>query len=225
VISPRGDIFTCSYGTNHIWFSDSATDGKSYINMTSPSFPLYTTANSFQWSSTGRMYIGLKGAPPNPGLYYTDDAYSANTTFTPVPNFYFNVNKMVWDDKGYLWVYGSGTLAQSDSVLTVPKKTTGVQKESTIPKEFALQQNYPNPFNPSTVINYQIPTNSHVTLKVYDVLGKAVATLVNETKEAGNYSVHFSASGGDATKLASGIYFYRLDAGRFSSIKKMTLLK
>ncbi|MCH7964551.1 MAG: lamin tail domain-containing protein [Bacteroidetes bacterium] len=88
------------------------------------------------------------------------------------------------------------------------------------PLEFELSQNFPNPFNPSTKINYQIPKLSLVTLKVYDVLGNEVATLVNEEKSAGNYEVEFNA-----TTLPSGIYFYKLQAGSFVETKKMVLMK
>ena len=88
------------------------------------------------------------------------------------------------------------------------------------PTEFSLGQNYPNPFNPSTTINYSIPEFSFVTLKVYDVLGSEVATLVNEDKSVGSYEVEF-----DATGLPSGIYFYKLQAGSFVETKKMVLMK
>jgi hypothetical protein len=95
---------------------------------------------------------------------------------------------------------------------------------------YQLSQNYPNPFNPSTTIQYQIPEISFVTLKVYDVLGNEIATLVNEEKPAGNYEVEFSAkggsaSGGNAWNLPSGIYFYRLQTGTFAETKKMALIK
>ncbi len=93
---------------------------------------------------------------------------------------------------------------------------------------FSVSQNYPNPFNPSTRIQYQVSSNSHVTLKVYDVLGNEVATLVNEYKPAGSYEIKFSARGGQAVngrQLASGIYFYRLKAGEFVETKKMILLR
>jgi len=91
---------------------------------------------------------------------------------------------------------------------------------NTIPLSFKLEQNYPNPFNPNTVISYQLSSVSFVTLKVYDVLGREVATLVNEQKEAGDYVVNF-----DASKLSSGIYIYKLNAGNYSSIKKMMVVK
>ncbi len=89
-----------------------------------------------------------------------------------------------------------------------------------IPSAFSLGQNYPNPFNPSTEIRYQISEVSHVTLKVYDVLGREVRTLVNEVQDAGFKSVRFDASG-----VASGVYFYRLHSGSFRETKRMLLLK
>jgi hypothetical protein len=103
--------------------------------------------------------------------------------------------------------------------------------------DYYLSNNYPNPFNPTTAIKYSIPEISYVTLKVYDVLGNEIATLVNEEKPIGSYEVEFSAiggsaSGGDAWNLTSGIYFYRLQvypanggAGSFVETKKMILLK
>jgi hypothetical protein len=100
-------------------------------------------------------------------------------------------------------------------------KITGVTKSrQTIDADFVLSQNYPNPFNPTTTINYSVPKAGFVTLKVYDVLGKIVSTLVNANKPAGNYSVEFNAS-----KLVSGIYFYRMTSGLFSETKKLLLLK
>ena len=91
-----------------------------------------------------------------------------------------------------------------------------------VPQRFALFQNYPNPFNPVTTIRYSIPGNGAVpvNLKVYDILGREVKTLVNSEQKAGNYEIKF---GGES--IASGVYFYRLSAGRFVSIKKMILLR
>jgi hypothetical protein len=93
-----------------------------------------------------------------------------------------------------------------------------------LPTEFKLEQNYPNPFNPETRIRYQVSSISSVTLKIYDILGNEVTTLVNEQKEPGYYEVDFSATGG-ASQLASGVYIYRLQAGSYVSIKKMMVLK
>jgi len=89
-----------------------------------------------------------------------------------------------------------------------------------LPKEYSLSQNYPNPFNPSTVINYQLPANTYVTLKVFDVIGNEVATLVNQEKPAGYHSITFEAG-----KLSSGIYIYQLTAGEMTFTKKLILTK
>jgi len=86
--------------------------------------------------------------------------------------------------------------------------------------EYRLNQNYPNPFNPSTTISFTIPTASIVSLKVFNVLGKEVATIINENKSAGNYSFNFNATG-----LSSGVYFYQLTTDNFTSTKKFTLMK
>jgi len=97
---------------------------------------------------------------------------------------------------------------------------TGVEDESSTPENIELFQNYPNPFNPSTSIQYEISSNQFVSLKVYDVLGNEIVTLVNEEKPAGTYEVEF-----DATELTSGIYFYKLTAGPFIQTNKMVLLR
>jgi len=90
-------------------------------------------------------------------------------------------------------------------------------------EDFALMQNYPNPFNPSTVIKYQVAEGSHTTLKVYDVLGREVTTLVNEEQTAGEYEVEFLIS--KDLSLSSGFYFYQIRAGNFIQTRKMIYLK
>lgn len=91
-----------------------------------------------------------------------------------------------------------------------------------VPEKFTVEQNYPNPFNPSTTIGFSIPQNAFVSLKVYNVSGKEIATLVNSQKTAGNYSVNFNA---DTYNLSSGIYFYKISAGNYTEVKKLTLIK
>ncbi len=105
--------------------------------------------------------------------------------------------------------------ADSAFVVTVAGKSA----DNVLPN-FNLEQNYPNPFNPATVISYQLPINSHVSLKVYDVIGREVGTLVNEVKEAGYYSARF-----DASSYSAGVYFYQLHSQNFTQTKKMILLK
>lgn len=96
----------------------------------------------------------------------------------------------------------------------------GIRPISTVAEEFELSQNYPNPFNPSTKITFSIPHKSYVSLKVYDVLGRELRVLVNETLTQGEYEVDFNAGG-----FASGIYYYRLNADEHVSVRKMIVLK
>jgi hypothetical protein len=98
--------------------------------------------------------------------------------------------------------------------------TDVILQNNSVPNEFRLYQNYPNPFNPNTVISWQLPAKSHVLIKVYDMLGKEVAQLIDEEKPAGTYKIIFNAS-----SLASGIYFYKIQTNSFSNVKKMVLLK
>ncbi len=97
---------------------------------------------------------------------------------------------------------------------------TGIKNEKKNEFTFNLNQNFPNPFNPATQIKYSIPARSFVTVKVFNILGSEVKTLVNENKDAGEYSINFNAN-----NLPSGIYFYRITAGKYSDLKKMILLK
>ncbi len=113
------------------------------------------------------------------------------------------------------------------AIIKYSQTPTSVESETDVPSSYDLSQNYPNPFNPSTKIRYTIPNvsqsgveGSRVQLKIYDVLGNEVATLVNEEKSAGSYEVKFNAS-----QLSSGVYFYKLQAGSFVQTKKMVLLK
>jgi hypothetical protein len=99
---------------------------------------------------------------------------------------------------------------------------TAVNKPSRIPDEFSLSQNYPNPFNPTTTIQYSIPTAGHVSLRVYDMIGREVEILVDEYKNAGVYNYELSIHN---SQLSSGVYFYRLRCGNFSETKKLVLMK
>lgn len=114
----------------------------------------------------------------------------------------------------FINTYGIGVYRRLKSQIT------SVETETNIPHSFLLEQNFPNPFNPSTRIQYQVSSNSNVTLKVYDILGNEVASLVNEQKPKGIFEVEF-----EATQLTSGIYFYKLQAGFFVETKKMILIR
>jgi len=117
---------------------------------------------------------------------------------------------------------GKATLVSYDTTRLVIKRdtTTGVEKIAETAEGFALSQNYPNPFNPATKIRYNLSKKSDVSLKIYDVLGREIETLVDGNYSAGEYEADFNAS-----KLASGVYFYRLQAGNFVETKKMVVNK
>jgi len=170
------------------------------------------------------------------GIYY--DSGSAVT---------FGVNSRVVNNGGTLYYFrgwngsglGSYTSADStgiDTAVTINSynnaivqtarwtTTVGVTNIGTeIPTVYSLFQNYPNPFNPSTTINFSIPKNGLVKIKVYDMTGKEVAVLVNEFKPAGNYKVDFSER--EYGSLASGVYYYKIESNEFTDIKKMILIK
>ncbi len=115
----------------------------------------------------------------------------------------------------------SGNVAINKMMVLVSSSFTDVKVIKTeAPSEYSLSQNYPNPFNPATTISYQVPAYSHVTIKVYNMLGKELGTIVDENKLQGNYTVNYNAG-----SLSSGIYFYRMQAGNFISTKKIILLK
>lgn len=108
---------------------------------------------------------------------------------------------------GFWYVYRQSTI-------------TGVDDDKTIPETYQLEQNYPNPFNPATIIKYGVPERCNVSVKIYDILGSEVLTLVNKEMDAGWYETNFNAAG-----FSSGIYIYRMQAGSYQNTKKMILVK
>jgi photosystem II stability/assembly factor-like uncharacterized protein len=167
----------------------------------------------------GRFYVSTKGNGSFTndsswgGLFLTeDDGLTWRKLFTG------HVTYIRGDNSNPKNIYFNTFLG----IMKIPDTlTTDISREDDfIPQKFELLQNYPNPFNPSTTISWQSPFSSHQTLKVYDILGREVATLVNEWKEAGRYSIAF-----DGSKLASGVYIYQLRVNDFVSSKKLILLK
>jgi Secretion system C-terminal sorting domain len=163
-------------------------------------------------------------APPNgPGKQ------KANTAFDSTKDYYRP--DITWYDTlaNFNLAYNTSAKAYTGADNGLPAGdlrwfpgVTGITKgsNSVVPGSFSLNQNYPNPFNPSTLISYSIPKAQLVTLKVYNVLGQHVATLVNEQQSAGSHQINF-----DASKLSSGVYLYKLESGNFVQTKKMMLLK
>ena len=122
----------------------------------------------------------------------------------------------------HIFKMSTADFAGNVSSISIPfvVSVTQVKNEHNTPLIYQLSQNYPNPFNPTTTIKYSVPKISYVTIKIYDVLGREIETLVNGKEVPGNYSIEFNA-----IKLASGVYFYRMQAGSFAETKKLLLLK
>jgi hypothetical protein len=140
----------------------------------------------------------------------TDSAFVMNTVNNELFTFIFNKQPTTLQFDPWNMI-----------VLKTASLTLGIENEFTeTPSKFKLGQNYPNPFNPVTSINYEVPKDSKVKISVYDIKGGEIATLVNENKSAGRYTVSF-----DGTNLTSGIYFYRIQAGDFTDTRKMILTK
>ncbi len=171
---------------------------------------LAKSIQSISVNSTKKIFIGSKD-----GIFFSPDSgitwVSLNQGLT-----YSDVRSIVFDRDGYAYAatYGGGVFKTTES-------TTSVNEHSiTIPKAFLLMQNYPNPFNPSTIISFAIPVRSIVSLKVFDILGREVSTIVSGELEPGSYTQQWNAA-----TMASGVYFYRLQAGTYSETKKLLLLK
>jgi M6 family metalloprotease-like protein len=199
-------ITTDLFGAQLPLFNVSGGNGAK--NQTSPDELLVDTtlANpSFIWNSkTGTSYGGV---------WYENTSTGAKVVFWSFGFEAINDSSAGANSKAQAL---NAVLNYLDGVTDVPVYTF----DAGTPKQYALQTNYPNPFNPVTIIAYSLPTESNVTLTVYDMIGKEVATLVNGKQTAGDYSVAF-----DASRLSSGVYMYRLQSGSFAQTKKMVLLK
>ena len=206
------------------------------------------STTAWQWfgtmsvAPTGRIDVAWLDTRDNPGsinssLYFS---YSTNAGITWTPNVRLSQsfdphagwpqqNKMgdyfhmVSDSAGANLAWAA-TFGGEQNVyygrITFPLTEIDDRGAEKIPASFSLSQNYPNPFNPSTTIKFQVSSFKFVSLKVYDVLGREVATLVNEQKSPGIYTVQWDASG-----VASGVYFYRLASGGFIETKRLLLLR
>jgi hypothetical protein len=222
VYSPTQLLHPLPFTFNDTWGSDFTITNTTYYN----GVPFTTTIANH----TETVLVDAYGSMTMPGgnvlqalRVRRDDRYTS-----PSPPFYVRTISYSFMTKSGAVVEvvasdtsapNSGTI-QTDGVTWSSTNTSGVEDEDQIPTQYSLSQNYPNPFNPSTTISFSIPTSEFISLKVFDVLGKEIAALVNEEKPAGSYNVNF-----DASQLSSGIYFYKLQAGNYFEMKKMILMK
>jgi len=213
-LDAQGNIFADAAGTGIFKSTDF---GSSWTLIDSS---IYHPILDISFNSLG--YIFVAGAN---GVFRSTDSGNNWALFNSGLAEWNCVNKFLQDTDGRII---AGT---EDRGVCWTTSVTSIQDAKYIAKEFTLSQNYPNPFNPSTVINYQLPTSGYVTLKVFDVLGNEVATLVDEYRSVGSYEIEFNPASSikhlpaGRQGPASGIYFYRLQAGDYFETKKMILLK
>jgi hypothetical protein len=156
-------------------------------------------------------------------ICFNNSSYTSNTTVNSTSNasrVYYNYQDISAGDGCTAITTGTTQPATLPNVCFEGTMVGVGNIQTELPKEFKLSQNYPNPFNPVTTIKYSVPKQSIVKLVIYDIIGRVVGTLANEMKQPGNYEVQF-----DASNLASGAYFYRIEAGDFVDVKKMVLVK
>ena len=222
IYSPAQVFFPLPFTFNSQWGSDFTITNTTYFN----GIPFITTTANH----TETVLVDAWGNMTMPGgavlqalRLRRDDRYTSTS-----PPFYVRTISYSFLTKSgsVVEVVANDTTAPNSGIIQTDGATwsisgaVGVEDEDQIPTQYSLSQNYPNPFNPSTTIHFSVPSSEFVTLKVFDVLGNEVATLVNEEKLAGTYEINFNADG-----LSSGIYFYKLHAGSFVETKKMILIR
>ncbi len=235
-------IVTNDYFMN-IYFSDSligwknsafgmkktTNGGLNWVTQTMPSGGIINNAFIYTFSNVNKDTIwGSGGGVVYPNTQYRGlllrttnggDNWYAQVPDTSIHLGGYSFIKFINKRNG--WVYSNVSSGIHTTVGGDTSFLTSVRQiSSEIPKHFKLDQNYPNPFNPNTIINYQLTINSFVTLKVFDLQGKEVQTLVNKKQSASSYSVEFNAA-----NLSSGIYFYTLQTENYKETKKMMLVK
>ena len=211
------NIYVCYSGynndnvtpTKHVWFSSNQGSSWNDVSGDLPDVPVHSLL--VDKSNSSILYIGTETGvyqSINGGTNWTSAA-SGMPAFVPVDELVYQ------SGTNYIFAFTHGR-----SAFITTTSTRVELADFTIPLSFEISQNYPNPFNPSTSIKYSIPSDANVSLTVYNIKGEVVKKLVDTFQKAGNYTTTIDGAG-----LASGIYFYRIDAGKFSQTKKMVLLK
>lgn len=238
-------FFLISYYTfsQGLTFTRVGSETKTITDTTSYAAILYATLNPTSGSASIRLIRTLENLTPSwqplgtaictyqnclpPNVDSVTEVYSSSINTDDTVSFYFYCM-----DTNLIFVHGAGHIKIRAELVSNPSQfveldfrantfqTIGIQQISSVVKDFSLEQNYPNPFNPVTKINFSIPNNEYVSLRVYDMLGREVSVLVNGQLTAGEYQADFNAAG-----LSSGMYYYSLRAGEYVDTKKMVLVK
>jgi hypothetical protein len=202
-----------------IWSDNNGLPGSKIgntVNYSSSGIALFTWNYVYLQGANAQVVAGLDY---HIVVYFTSGSPTGFFLDTGTPNSRSSINS------------GSGWVIQSNfnfriRPIVAANTITSVNSTVSIPDHFELFNNYPNPFNPSTVISYQISASSKVQLKIYDILGREVAILVNQEQQPGIYKINFNSQlASDGRQLSSGIYFYQLHAGNNINTKKMILIK
>jgi hypothetical protein len=203
-------------GTDYKGIYRSTNEGTDWVDINTGLPYTSFAVLSIVFNTRGHIYAGTGPGVMGggAGVFFSTDNGTNWTEFnTGLTN--LQVHTLAIDTGGYIFAGTNGGLFRS------VESTTGTEKSAEhYPCSFALKQNYPNPFNPSTVIGYKLAINCQVILKIRDMLGREIETLINERQNAGDHSVTFNAM-----NLPSGMYFYQLNAGSFTETKKLVLLK
>ncbi len=220
IMDNNGDLYIFAAGQNSLLLFKKTGNQLVEIPLPQSSLvPDFFFKNYFAFDSQNNLWLyfidGANQFYQPRGIYFIKDG-GQNWTYAGMDS--IGINKLVAiEDTVYALSFIDGLFGfWADQFTSVEDETISNQ----IPVDFKLNQNYPNPFNPSTIISYSVPFNSFVSLKVYDILGREIATLVNTNQNAGNYKIEFNAKG-----LSSGIYFYEIRANNFRDVKKMMILK
>lgn len=159
------------------------------------------------------------------------EAGNNNLVTLPPTDFDGNTRVADGDEDGLFFVdmgaseYQPGGFGGFGKIVGGDREGTETKPSSQIPGEFSLSQNYPNPFNPTTIVEFDLAQPARASLTVYNILGRLVRVLVDEEKPAGSYTVYWDGNDKNGRPVSSGIYFYKLEAGDFSEVKKMVLIK
>ena len=175
--------------------------GMQYVTLTTP----------FAWNGTSNVLIEI---------CFHNTSWTSNSTVKGTSASGKTVHQHLDNNNGCSLPTGASQTYRPNICFVIDLLTGNQNISSSIPNKYSLSQNYPNPFNPTTKISFDLPKQGFVTLKVYDVLGKEVAKLVNEQRNAGSYIIDFNAS-----HLSSGVYYFRIESGEFMQVKKMVLIK
>jgi len=188
--------------------------------------PVYANTYTISSLGGGSWQVSFVAKQTQTNTPFHKMPIQVRVSFTSGPDTTIRVMNDV-NNQEYYWTFDRQPSANGvtfdpgvDIVLKQGGTTIGIPGAIEIPFKYALYQNYPNPFNPVTKISFDIPEKNNVKIKIFDVLGKLVKVLLNETKDAGSYSVTF-----DGTNLPSGVYYYEIKAGNYTAAKKMALIK